>query len=56
MRRYSVSEESTAYQPPKTLWNASYLLILAVSTLSSFSFYMTATGSRYRWSSCSSRR
>ena len=36
-------KESTAYQPPKTLWNASYLLILAVSTLSSFSFYMTAT-------------
>ena len=36
-------KQATAYQPPKTLWNVSYVLILIVSTLSSFSFYMTAT-------------
>ena len=36
-------KETTAYQPPTKLWNVPYLLILAVSTLSSFSFYMTAT-------------
>ena len=28
---------------PKKLWNIPYILVLTVSTLSSFSFYMVAT-------------
>ena len=31
------------YTYPEKLWNSSYILVLIVSTLSSFSFYMTAT-------------
>ena len=35
--------QTKVFQTPDKLWNASYILILAVSTLSSFSFYMVAT-------------
>ena len=35
--------QTKEFRTPDKLWNASYILILAVSTLSSFSFYMVAT-------------
>lgn len=35
--------QENALQRPQKLWNASYLLVLTVSTLSSFSFYIVAT-------------
>lgn len=35
--------QTKEFKTPEKLWNASYILILAVSTLSSFSFYMVAT-------------
>ena len=35
--------QTKVFQTPDKLWNASYILILTVSTLSSFSFYMVAT-------------
>lgn len=36
-------EPSQTLRGPEKLWNASYIMILVVSTLSSFSFYMVAT-------------
>lgn len=35
--------QTKVFETPDKLWNASYILILTVSTLSSFSFYMVAT-------------
>ena len=35
--------QTKEFRTPDKLWNASYILILTVSTLSSFSFYMVAT-------------
>ena len=36
-------DQTKLFQTPDKLWNPSYILILSVSTLSSFSFYMVAT-------------
>lgn len=36
-------KQTLTRQEPDKLWNLSYILVLTVSTLSSFSFYMVAT-------------